>query len=201
MFVRVALVSYSSSAFVRFNFLSSTSVSAVQQLILADNWQAGGTATASALNLVRSSLLTSAAGFRGGKAVVIVVTDGNTQESMSSLTSAVSALHAVAEVFAVGVGQEISATQIQLIASEPKAQHAFSTTLDGLASQSIIDQILDLSSCVYLPIDLVFILESSSSVSAQTWASLKQAVVNIINSLPVSSLEVRFVASALLIVS
>ncbi len=76
---RVALVSFASVARIRFDFSASYDKSQIQANILAVVYQGTGTATASALDLADSLLTSGDTGYRGGKAVVIVVTDGQSQ--------------------------------------------------------------------------------------------------------------------------
>ena len=67
------MVSFSSTAFVRFNFTASYDKATIEAALLAAAYQATGTATGAALNLARTQLLTAAAGYRFGKTVVILV--------------------------------------------------------------------------------------------------------------------------------
>ena len=67
------MVSFSSSAFIRFNFTASYDKATIEAALLAAAYQATGTATGAALNLARTQLLTAAAGYRFGKTVVILV--------------------------------------------------------------------------------------------------------------------------------
>ena len=82
-----------------------TSSASLQSAIMSAAYQNAGTVTGAALDFVRTSVLVPVAGYRGGHAAVLVVTDGNSQDSVQS---AADMLKAVAAVHAVGVGQEIS---------------------------------------------------------------------------------------------
>ena len=88
------MVSYSSGAAVRFDFSASFDKATIQQMLLNAAYQAAGTATGAALDLARTQLLaTSARGHRlGVKTVVILVTDGNTQETSTVLVNAANAM-------------------------------------------------------------------------------------------------------------
>ena len=97
------MVSFSSTAFVRFDFLASFNSTTIQANILAAAYQATGTATGRALNLAVSSLFVPSAGYRGIKTVVIVVTDGMSQEQSSFVAAAALNIQQYAEVFAVCV--------------------------------------------------------------------------------------------------
>ncbi len=88
-------------------------------------YQNRGTSTGAGLNRVRSDILTSGAGYRGGQAVVVVITDGATQEPADVLQMAVDAMQLVAEVFVIGVGNELITTELSLIGSRPSCQYVF----------------------------------------------------------------------------
>ena len=122
---RVALVSFATNAFVRFDFLASFDKNTVKSNILSAVYQATGTNTGRALDLARTALLTLSAGYRGGKAVVIVVTDGQTQETATVLSTAANSIQQVAEVFAVGVGQDVVLSELAVIASAPSSSHVY----------------------------------------------------------------------------
>ena len=117
VFRSVAMVSFSSSAFIRFNFAASYDKTTIENMLLAANYQATGTATGAALDLARTQLLTVANGYRVGvKTAVILVTDGYTQETASVLATAANAMKGVAEVYAVGVGADINLDELNVIA-------------------------------------------------------------------------------------
>ena len=73
-------------------------------------FQATGTQTGLALDLVRTSLLTAEAGHVANRQVsVIVVTDGMTQETAAALLASATALkNVVSNVFAVAVGIDVN---------------------------------------------------------------------------------------------
>ena len=116
-------MSFSSAPVVRFDLQASFDKAAVKSMILSAAYQNRGTATGAALDLARTAVLTSAAGYRGGQAVVVVITDGATQESAGVLSAAVAAMQAVAEVFVVGVGSEVNVDELHVIASAPTSMH------------------------------------------------------------------------------
>ena len=70
---RVGMVSFSSNAFIRFDFETSFDKTTIENNLLAADYQASGTATGKALDLARTDLLVSSAGYRFGKTVVILV--------------------------------------------------------------------------------------------------------------------------------
>ena len=72
----VAMVSYSTVARVRFNFLASFVKADVKAALLNAVYQNAGTATGAGLDLARTDLLVASAGYRSNvKTVVVVITD------------------------------------------------------------------------------------------------------------------------------
>ena len=122
---RIALVTFASTALIRFDFSKSYDKSAIETAIYSQPYQNTGTATASALNLAEMLLSSEDSGYRGGKAVVILVTDGQSQESGIALADSIAGVKALAEVFVVGLGQNISVPEVESIASDPVATHKF----------------------------------------------------------------------------
>lgn len=120
---RVAVVRYSSGARVWFDFQSSFNKAEIQQAILDVPYVGKGTATGAALNKAREELLLpdpATTGRRPGyKAVVLVITDGATQESEEFLQLAATNLHAVPDtsVFALGITDFVEVEELGVIAS------------------------------------------------------------------------------------
>ena len=147
----VAMVSYSSGAVIRFDFSASFDKATIQQMLLNAAYQAAGTATGAALNLARTQLLANTArGHRlGVNTVVILVTDGQTQEKSMVLANAATAMKGVAnvEVFAVGVGNNINVGELNVIASDPISTHVFTVDFSSLLS-SQLSVLLASSTCL-----------------------------------------------------
>jgi hypothetical protein len=80
-----------------------------------------GTATGSALDFVRTNLLRTSAGYRGGDAIIYVITDGASQEEPSFVERAANDLKATgAEVVAIGITDLVNSAQLAVIASGPE---------------------------------------------------------------------------------
>ena len=116
----VAVVSFSSSPFVRVPLLGSFNATTFETALLAIPYQGRGTATARALDLVSTVVLATSNGARG-KATVVLVTDGPTQESFETLQASALQLRQIAQVYAVGVGGDISPTE--LVEIRPSSFH------------------------------------------------------------------------------
>ena len=99
------------------------------------------------MNLARNRLLTSAAGYRGNDAVVILLTDGATGETDAVLSAAAKAMQGVADVFAIGVGSLINTTQLNEIASAPASSHVFTIDFADLTNTSLLYELVGAAGC------------------------------------------------------
>ena len=178
---RVALVTFSSTAVVRFNFVASFDKSTIVASILASPYQASGTATGASLDLVRLSVLTTAAGYRGSNAVVIVVTDGQSQEASTVVATAAAQLQGMAEVFAVGVGAEVNIVELNTIASSPSSSHVSTISFLELSGTLLSDALVRKVGCqtqlLYFDLNmntrqLVLYFSSSINIASITASSI-----------------------------
>jgi len=81
-YTRVGIVSFSSSVLTSINLNAHTSLAGLQSAINALTYSGGGTNTFLALEHVRTTMLTSAAGDRSGVPnVVVVLTDGQSHNT------------------------------------------------------------------------------------------------------------------------
>jgi hypothetical protein len=92
---------------------------------MAATYQARGTATGRALDFTATSALSSTNGARGSSAVVVLLTDGPTQETAEVLAAGAQNLQAVATVFAIGVRPDHSLAELQVAASTAAYQTVF----------------------------------------------------------------------------
>ena len=120
--VQIGLISYSSSARFRFYLNTYSTKSALLSAINSIPYTSGGTNTAGALNLLRTSGFTASAGARpssqGIPRVAIVVTDGYSN-SFSQTVSAATALHNAGVIgFAIGISGA-NTNELNAIASQP----------------------------------------------------------------------------------
>ena len=122
--VRTTLVSFAAGALVRHKLSQSQDTAAVHAIVRdAPFTPQPGHALAKALNLVRTGVLVEGSGYRGGKAVVLVVTDASDPSSKGLMTASAS-LRALATVVAVGVGSSVSRRDLLLVAAtEREALH------------------------------------------------------------------------------
>jgi hypothetical protein len=119
--VRVAATLFDSRPRPQFDFDFSYDKATLQNEVLNffyDTATLHGTATGAGLDYVTNNILTSSAGYRGGDALVFVITDGVSQESSSTVQTAADNLKATgAHVVAVGISSQVSLSQLHVIAS------------------------------------------------------------------------------------
>src|SRR5689334_8677203 len=120
---RVGLVTYGSNAGARFTLSASHSIPVIQSNINAAAYLNSGTATGRALNTAVNRLFIPSAGYRGSKAIVILISDGQTQETADILSAAVTNIKSYAEVYSIGVGGDANEAELRTIASEPTTAH------------------------------------------------------------------------------
>ena len=128
-----------------FDLNDSFDKTSIKSAILAAPYLNAGTATGRALNLARTDVLVASAGYRAERTVVVVVTDGNTQETAAVLQSAATQMQGLAEVFAIGVGVEINTSELATIASS--ASNVFTITFADLQSDVVVAQIANTAAC------------------------------------------------------
>ena len=147
----VGVILFASSAYIRFNLQTYTSLNALLSAIDNLPYSGGGTDTAEALTLLLSTAKSGALGLRNDSSkVAIVITDGHSSDHFAT-SSAAAALHAsnIFDVYAVGVGGA-DLNEIQIIASNPDFVF-FTNSFDGDGLQQLLDKLLQqLCDCKYL---------------------------------------------------
>ena len=198
---RVAVVTFNDAATLQFGLASTTTKSDVKARVAAIQHPGGnlGTATGRAFRAVANSVLQTAAGFRGGRAVVIVITNDNSAEVPSDFDAGRTRLvSAGASIFAVGFGPGVTAvggSSVRDLASMITSDGRFYTaaTASGLAALagSVASDAVCAGipteppwPCALPPADVVFALDTSgdtapvfSSIKALASAIVDQAVV------------------------
>ena len=117
---RVAVVRFSSSATLLFNLNTYTQKSTLVQAIRGISYTRGGTNTAEALALLRTTVFSEVLGVRSdfeATKVAIVITDGRSNNAAETKTQA-DLLRADASfiIYAIGVGSGIGVTELNNIA-------------------------------------------------------------------------------------
>ena len=120
----------------RYKFTQPQDQASVQKSILSTGYpQQKGHAVAKALNLVRTGVLVEANGYRGGRTVVIVVSDA-ADVSSKGVMSASASLRNLATVVAVGVGADITRRDLLLVAATERETLHYKTLADLERSES-----------------------------------------------------------------
>ena len=119
---RVAVVRYSSSATLLFNLNTYTQKNTLIQAINGIEFTGGGTNTAAALAVLRSSIFSEILGVRSdfeSTKIAVVITDGKSSNRQETANQA-SMLHTQDnfQIYAIGIGDNIDETELNSIASE-----------------------------------------------------------------------------------
>ena len=116
---RVGLVSFSNASEPRWNLNTYSRRADIVAQVNALSQSAGTTNTADALNYVRTTMLTAAAGDRPNTAnLVILLTDGGSNNGASTLAEAF-LVRQMATIVAIGVGNWLSMYELNNVASYP----------------------------------------------------------------------------------
>ncbi|XP_039271794.2 collagen alpha-6(VI) chain-like [Styela clava] len=124
--VQVGVVQYASQQRIEFALKDYNDSSALHGAIRNLKWMMGDTHTAEALGFARQYALTPEAGARGSNVskMLIIVTDGDPQDSRE-INEAAAAIRAAGwRVFAIGVGQA-TLSELHILASKPVLDHVF----------------------------------------------------------------------------
>lgn len=105
----------------------------------------GGTRTDLALRMAEKSFFCSSCTRAGKPKVLLVITDGNTNEGSEDLAVASQKMkNDRVTILSVGIGSQISLSELQTIASEPKAKHVFKLdSFDALKGK--LDDIMEMA--------------------------------------------------------
>ena len=138
----VGVILFASSAYIRFNLQTYTTLNSLLSAIDNLPYSGGGTDTDEALTLLLSSARNGALGIRNDSSnVAIVITDGHSSNHYATL-SAAAALHAsnIFDVYAVGVGGA-DQNELETIASSPEFVF-FTSSFDNTGLQQLLDKLL-----------------------------------------------------------
>ena len=121
--VRVGSTTFAYTATDLFDFNAGASASDVLELLDGSPYDTTanlGTATAGGLAHVANTLFDESRGYRGGHAIVVVITDGRSAEGLAEVTAAASLLHQIENtaVISVGIGSDVGFDELQVIADD-----------------------------------------------------------------------------------
>lgn len=143
---RVAVVVYSTHAIVAFNLNAHTTKASLSTATQGVQYMAGGTNTPEALNMAVNDILLGPEGNRHDAAkIIILVTDGKSNDELLTGQAAAHARFMGIVVFAIGVGSEVSIPELNLVATDPDCTHVF--TVSGYNDIIDIKEEIEKSSC------------------------------------------------------
>ncbi|EDO40688.1 predicted protein, partial [Nematostella vectensis] len=117
----VGLVLYSSFTQLKFNFDKYSDSASIVKAINTTDYPKGGTRTGEALKMAKSQLF--GASMRSVPKVLIVLTDGRSSDKVEAPSKALKDEGVV--IFAVGVGDQIDPSELNVMASDSKSDHVF----------------------------------------------------------------------------
>lgn len=132
--VQIGVTSFATVTHQQFNMNKYHDKTSLLSAIHALPYQSGNTNTADALNYVTNNSFTHAAGDRDHVAnILIVMTDGQSNNKQNTLHAAAYLHTKNIKVFAIGIGSGINHDELNHIASD--AQHVFTVQNFGALSQ------------------------------------------------------------------
>ncbi|EDO26384.1 predicted protein, partial [Nematostella vectensis] len=130
----VGLVLYSFFTQLMFNFDKYSDSASIVKAINTTDYPKGGTRTGEALKMAKSQLF--GASMRSVPKVLIVLTDGRSSDKVEAPSKALKDEGVV--IFAVGVGDQIDPSELNVMASDSKSDHVFKAKFKEL------DRLVDL---------------------------------------------------------
>ncbi|CAH1784875.1 unnamed protein product [Owenia fusiformis] len=131
--------------------------------------------------------------------VVIVVTDGKSDNEQATKDEAIKIHEAGINTFVVGVGDTLNTDELNMIATDPDFEHTyFAGDFDVLVNitQDLVEHTCFDPVCKDRTTDIVFILDGSSSITADEFLMLKDFVKNVVNRLDTSTTRVGLLTFA-----
>lgn len=171
---RVAVVRFSGSASLLFNLNTYTQKSTLISAIRGITYTRGGTNTAAALALLRSTVFSEVLGVRSdfeATKVAIVITDGRSNDPAETKTQA-DLLRADANflIYAIGVGSGIGVTELNNIAGSSNTVIQLEdfrvAELQRLQERIVEDACFSMYPFLYYIVQVIYICISNDSLSS-----------------------------------
>ncbi|XP_052829923.1 cartilage matrix protein isoform X2 [Octopus bimaculoides] len=123
----VAIVTYSENITVHFNLRDFIHKHQLKKAVMRiTQYSPGGTYTHKALEYIRRQMFTVRNGGRTySDKIVVVITDGLSQDPKATRTEAARAHYEGIQIFAIGVGAGVDKHELEMIASSPPRNHVF----------------------------------------------------------------------------
>ncbi|XP_067680567.1 collagen alpha-4(VI) chain-like [Haliotis asinina] len=192
--VQIGVVTFSTSVQNRFFLDDYNNKAALKAAISSISYTGGITDTGDGLEFIRTSSLSAAHGARANaRQVVIVMTDGQSQNTAATKNQAKLLHDKGVKVMAVGIGSGIRSTELNSIASDQ--QHVFMVAgFDALHTiqTELQEQSCNTLVCAASAADIVFVLDSSISVGSTNFKKQVTFVQNFVDQFDVSKTAVQF---------
>ncbi|XP_046571856.1 collagen alpha-4(VI) chain-like [Haliotis rubra] len=192
--VQIGVVTFSTSVQNRFFLNVYNNKAALKAAITSISYTGGVTETGEGLEYIRTSSLSAAHGARANaRQVVIVMTDGQSQNTATTKNQAQLLRDKGVKVMAVGIGTGIRSSELNSIASD--MQHVFMVAgFDALhdIQTELQQQSCNTLVCAASAADIVFVLDSSISVGSTNFRKQVTFVQNFVDQFDVSSTAVQF---------
>ncbi|XP_026172744.1 collagen alpha-6(VI) chain-like [Mastacembelus armatus] len=178
--VRIGLVKYSDSPTLLFDVTQCSDVETVKTAV-KNIWHAGGgTETGRALSFM-DPLFKNARARRGDKVpdYLIVITDGESTDPVKAPAEQLRKMGVV--IYAIGV-KDSNETQLLEITDDSKRMISV-TNFDALRSinSSIMTDICSPEACKDVPLDVIFLTDSSESISEEDYQKMKDFMKSVVN--------------------
>lgn len=148
----MAAVVFSTEPELIFAFNESYDPQEIQRQLFSLPYPGLGTATGSALDFVRTELLLESQGWRGNNTVILLVSDGLSQEESGVVSLAANRLHSAiqGDIYAVGVGESARQpngalnAELKTIVSIPASEFLLTVaSFSGLSSETFRDNFVN----------------------------------------------------------
>ncbi|XP_071081371.1 collagen alpha-6(VI) chain-like [Haliotis cracherodii] len=188
--VQVAVVTFSTVATNRFFLNDYMSKASLKSAIARIPYNSGNTHTGNGLEFVRQTSLSQAHGARpGSKKVVIVMTDGQSQQKLLTANQGILLRKEGVMVISIGIGAAIDLPELAVIASDDKHMVKVSN-FDNL--NAIEKQIQDIVLCASTPADIMFVLDSSASIGPFNFHVMLNFITDFVRKFDVGTSAVQF---------
>ncbi|OWF38639.1 Collagen alpha-6(VI) chain [Mizuhopecten yessoensis] len=199
--VQIGLASFSSHVHNQFWLNTYHNQASLQNAIGNVPFTFGNTNTGEGINFVTTQGFTSAHGMRNDVPnILVVMTDGQSQDGTNTASMASKAHQAGIEVVAIGIGDGVSTSELQAIASDPKhiltvenflalasIQHNVAAATCNIATPAPLTAL----GCKTSQADVVFILDSSGSEGQNNFQKELQFVSNFVNNVQIGPQNIQ----------
>ncbi|CAI9721272.1 type VI, alpha [Octopus vulgaris] len=205
--VRIGVSSFSNQPVQHFALNTYFNRSLIIDAISKLPYYQGSTNTASAISLLRSSVFTAASGDRPtAPNIAIVITDGQSNDPLSTAAQAKALRQAGTILFSIGVGSGVNTKELNNMASDPDKDHVF--TVSDFSAFGSIQKELAIKACEaqkYTPLpptkspvvcnrtmaDIIFALDTSASVDEHSYKLMLTFVHRMVQSFDIGKDDVR----------